>query len=46
MIGIRSSVNAIGDTEKLYDLSKNDDAFKEYNLFNYTQNIYEKETVK
>lgn len=45
MIGIKSSINSNGDTQKLYDLSKNDDAFNEYNLYNYSQNIFEKETV-
>ena len=45
MIGIRSSINSNGECEKLYDLSKNDDAFKEYNLYNYSQNIFENETV-
>ena len=46
MLGIRNAVNSLGSTDKLFSLVNNDDAFNDYNLFNYTQNTTEKENVK
>lgn len=45
MIGIRTAVNSIGDCRKAFNLIRNDDAFKEYNLFNFTQNSFDREIV-
>ena len=46
MTGIKYSVNSLGDVDRLYDLSKNEEAFKEINSFSYSQNIFQNETVK
>jgi hypothetical protein len=45
MTGIKYAVNSLGDVDRLFDLSKNEEAFKEINSFTYTQSIFEKENV-
>ena len=45
MLGIRNAVNSIGNSDKLYSFVNNDDAFKDFNLFNYTQNSTDRENV-
>jgi len=42
MIGIRNSVNKLGEHENLYDIDKDDDAFKDVNLFDFKQKSHEK----
>ncbi len=46
MIGIRNSVTSLGENEKLYNFDEDDDAFKDVNLFEYTQKSYEKDVVR
>jgi hypothetical protein len=43
MIGIRNSVNSIGESRRLFNLKENDEAFKELNRFKFSQNNFEKE---
>ena len=45
MFGIRNSVNCIGNTNKLFTFIRKDDSFKEFNLFNFTHNTFDKEIV-
>lgn len=45
MLGIRNAVNSIGNSEKLFNFVRNDDAFNDFNLFNYTQNTTDRENV-
>ena len=46
MIGIRNSVNSLGESETLYNFDKDDDAFKDVNLFDFKQKSFEKDVVK
>ncbi len=43
MIGIRNSINSIGETKRLFNIAEKDEAFKELNRFKFSQNTYEKE---
>lgn len=43
MIGIRNSINSIGETKRLFHIAEKDEAFKELNRFKFSQNTYEKE---
>jgi hypothetical protein len=51
MIGIRNSINSIGDNNEMFNLGKNKenkenkDAFKDFNCFNFVQNNFECEYV-
>lgn len=45
MSGIKCAVNSVGDVDKLFDLSKNEEAYKEVNTFSYSQTIFDKENV-
>lgn len=46
MIGIRNSVNSVGENPKLYPLFRRDDSFKDFNIFHFKQSTFEKEIVK
>jgi 1-phosphatidylinositol-4-phosphate 5-kinase len=43
MIGIRNAVQAVGVHTKIFKFQKNDDSFKDFNLYNYSHNSYNKE---
>jgi hypothetical protein len=45
MSGIKCAVNSNGDVDRIFDLSKNEEAFKEVNTFSYSQTIFDKENV-
>lgn len=45
MIGIRNSINSIGENPSLYPFSKKDEAFRDFNVFNFLQTNFEKEMV-
>ncbi len=45
MIGIRNSINSIGENQSFYPFSKRDEAFRDFNVFNFVQTNYEKEMV-
>jgi hypothetical protein len=45
MIGIRNSINSIGENNEIYNISNNKDAFKDLNCFNFVQNNFESEYV-
>jgi len=46
MIGIRNSINSIGENPSLYPFAKKDEAFKDFNVFNFLQTNFEKEIVR
>ena len=46
MIGIRNSINSVGENNNLYQFQSKDQAFKDFNIFNFKQNNFEKEIVK
>lgn len=46
MIGIRNSINSIGENPNMYDLKKKDDAFKDFNCFNFIQANFDSEYVR
>ena len=46
MIGIRNAVSSLGESETLYNFDKDDDAFKDVNLFDFKQKSFEKDVVK
>jgi 1-phosphatidylinositol-4-phosphate 5-kinase len=43
MIGIRNAVQAVGDHSQIFKFQPMDDAFKDFNLYNYSHNSYDKE---
>jgi hypothetical protein len=45
MTGIKYAVNSLGDMGMMFNLNKNEEAFKEINTFSFTQSIFEKENV-
>lgn len=45
MIGIRNSVNSIGENPNLYPFIRRDEAFRDFNVFHFKQTNFEKEIV-